>query len=133
MSPSLIFSDMRESLGVRRTDPLRAELERSEVNPQFVGIVPPSDVAVVTPFEVEMDEAHGRITLPVRTRRSSRSAPSSMPASRQSGLKSIRAGCGVLYNSSRAFEVEMSVGVRLLPRSRCAPLLGLQVGDIISP
>mgnify|MGYP003694788645 CR=1 FL=1 len=26
-----------ESLGVRRTDPLRAELERSEVNPQFVG------------------------------------------------------------------------------------------------
>jgi flagellar motor switch protein FliM len=40
-------------------EPITTELERSEVNPQFVGIVPPSDIVVLTPFEIEMDEARG--------------------------------------------------------------------------
>jgi flagellar motor switch protein FliM len=44
-------------------EPITTELERSEVNPQFVGIVPPSDIVVLTPFEIEMDEARGNITL----------------------------------------------------------------------
>jgi len=56
----LIFADMKKAW--ESVEPISVELERSEVNPQFVGIVPPSDVVVVTPFEVEMDEAHGQIT-----------------------------------------------------------------------
>jgi flagellar motor switch protein FliM len=44
-------------------EPIKIELERSEVNPQFVGIVPPSDIVVITPFEIEMDEARGHITV----------------------------------------------------------------------
>ena len=44
-------------------EPIRIELERSEVNPQFVGIVPPSDVVVATPFEIEMDDARGIISI----------------------------------------------------------------------
>src|SRR5215471_10059915 len=56
----LIFSDMEKAW--ESVEPIMVELERSEVNPQFVGIVPPSDVVVITPFAVEMDEAHGLIT-----------------------------------------------------------------------
>src|SRR5262247_2075943 len=38
----LIFSDMEKAW--ESVEPIIVELERSEVNPQFVGIVPPSDV-----------------------------------------------------------------------------------------
>ena len=36
---------------------------RSEVNPQFVGIVPPTDVVIATTFEVELENASGVITI----------------------------------------------------------------------
>jgi flagellar motor switch protein FliM len=37
--------------------------QRSEVNPQFVQIVLPSEVVIATVFEIEMDYASGNITL----------------------------------------------------------------------
>lgn len=36
---------------------------RTEVNPQFVGIVPPSDVIISTTFEVELENASGTIAV----------------------------------------------------------------------
>jgi flagellar motor switch protein FliM len=36
---------------------------RTEVNPQFVGVVPPSDVIISTTFEVELENASGTIAL----------------------------------------------------------------------
>jgi flagellar motor switch protein FliM len=36
---------------------------RTEVNPQFVGIVPPTDVVIATTFDVELENANGTITL----------------------------------------------------------------------
>jgi flagellar motor switch protein FliM len=36
---------------------------RLEVNPQFVGVVPPSDVIISTTFEVELENASGTIAL----------------------------------------------------------------------
>jgi flagellar motor switch protein FliM len=36
---------------------------RSEVNPQFAAIVPPTDVVVVVIFEIEMDQVSGTITV----------------------------------------------------------------------
>jgi len=36
---------------------------RTEVNPQFVGMVPPSDVIISTTFEVELENASGTIAL----------------------------------------------------------------------
>ncbi len=36
---------------------------RTEVNPQFVGVVPPSDVIISTTFEVELQNASGTIVL----------------------------------------------------------------------
>jgi flagellar motor switch protein FliM len=38
-------------------------LIRTEVNPQFVGVVPPSDVIISTTFEVELENASGTIAL----------------------------------------------------------------------
>ncbi|MBF0476296.1 MAG: flagellar motor switch protein FliM [Deltaproteobacteria bacterium] len=43
--------------------PLDFKFVRAEVNPQFVGIVPPTDVVVVTAFDVEMDTTTGNLTL----------------------------------------------------------------------
>lgn len=39
------------------------ELLRSEINPQFATIVPPSDVVIVIAFEVELENAIGSMTL----------------------------------------------------------------------
>ena len=39
------------------------EYVRSEINPQFVGIVPPTDVVVVISFDVEMEFASGSMTV----------------------------------------------------------------------
>lgn len=36
---------------------------RTEVNPQFVGIVPPTDVVIASTFDVELEKASGTITL----------------------------------------------------------------------
>lgn len=40
---------------------VKFELLRSEISPQFAGIVPPSDVVFIITFEVEMDNAMGSI------------------------------------------------------------------------
>lgn len=42
---------------------LDASFVRTEVNPQFVGIVPPTDVVIVSTFDVELENANGTITL----------------------------------------------------------------------
>ncbi|WP_027185788.1 flagellar motor switch protein FliM [Desulfovibrio inopinatus] len=42
---------------------VHVELVRSEINPQFAAIVPPSDVVVVVTFEVELENAIGSLIL----------------------------------------------------------------------
>lgn len=42
---------------------INATFIRTEVNPQFVGIVPPTDVVITSTFDVELDNANGTITL----------------------------------------------------------------------
>ncbi len=58
---NMVFEEMEKAW--EPIEPIKIEVERSEVNPQFVGIVPPSDVVITTPFEVEMDDARGIITV----------------------------------------------------------------------
>jgi flagellar motor switch protein FliM len=36
---------------------------RTEINPQFVGIVPPTDIVIASTFDVELESANGTITL----------------------------------------------------------------------
>ena len=42
---------------------INVEYVRSEINPQFVGIVPPTDVVVVISFDVEMELSSGSMTI----------------------------------------------------------------------
>jgi len=42
-----------------------AQYIRTEINPQFVGVVPPSDVIIATTFEVEFESASGTIMVVV--------------------------------------------------------------------
>ena len=43
--------------------PVECAFVRSEVNPQFAAIVPPTDVVIVVIFEIEMDQMSGSITV----------------------------------------------------------------------
>jgi flagellar motor switch protein FliM len=124
----IIFSDMQKAW--ESVEPITVELERSEVNPQFVGIVPPSDVVVITPFEVEMDEAHGLITfcLPYSTIEPIRSK---LYAGFQTErLEVDQSWRRRIVHQIQNLNVELSVefgSAEIYLRS----LLGLQIGDII--
>lgn len=45
--------------------PLKIGYSRTEINPQFVAIVPPSDVVIATTFDVELEKVSGTIKIVV--------------------------------------------------------------------
>ena len=57
----IVLENMEESW--RPVHDVSFELVRSEINPQFAAIVPPSDVVVVITFEVELETALGSLTV----------------------------------------------------------------------
>ena len=57
----IILANMEDSW--RPVHDVSFELVRSEINPQFAAIVPPSDVVVVISFEVELETAIGSLTI----------------------------------------------------------------------
>ena len=57
----IVLENMEESW--RPVHDVSLELVRSEINPQFAAIVPPSDVVVVITFEVELETAIGSLTM----------------------------------------------------------------------
>jgi len=57
----LALTDLEEAwTPVHKTD---ISYVRTEVNPQFVGVVPPSDIIISTTFEIELENASGTIAL----------------------------------------------------------------------
>ena len=59
----MAISDLEEAWApVHKID---AQYVRTEVNPQFVGVVPPSDVVFATTFEVEFEPTFGTVVLVV--------------------------------------------------------------------
>ena len=59
----MAINDLDEAWSpVHRVD---AQYLRTEINPQFVGVVPPSDVIIATTFEVEFESASGTIMIVV--------------------------------------------------------------------
>ena len=58
---SLVFEEMERAW--EPLEAIRVDLERSEINPQFVSIAAPNDVVFIVQFKVEIDETHGIITL----------------------------------------------------------------------
>ncbi len=43
--------------------PIRGEYQRTEINPQFLAVVAPSDVVVLTSFEIEIDNLRGTVQI----------------------------------------------------------------------
>jgi flagellar motor switch protein FliM len=125
---NLTFEEMQKAW--EPVEPVTIELERSEVNPQFVGIVPPSDIVVITPFEVEMDEARGTITIciPYSTIEPIRSK---LNAAFQSERLELDQGwMKRVVRQIEAVEVEATVELGSTEIT-VQTLLDLQVGDII--
>lgn len=57
----LAIDDLEQAwLSVEKID---CSFVRTEVNPQFVGIAPPTDVVIASTFDVELENANGTITL----------------------------------------------------------------------
>lgn len=111
-------------------EPIALGVERSEVNPQFVGIVPASDVVVIAPFEVEMEDARGKITLclPYSTIEPIRSK---LYAGFQT--ERLEVDSSWLQRLVRQLEkLEMEASVEFDPTEiSLRSLVNLQVGDII--
>jgi flagellar motor switch protein FliM len=109
---------------------IHIELERSEINPQFVGIVPPSEVVIIIEFGVEMEQCHGVIHLclpysmiePIREKL--------YTAFQSERLEIDHNWVKRLINQLEEVEVEASVelGTTMM---RGRDLLSLKVGDII--
>lgn len=57
---AMIFSDLEKAW--KTIHPLTIQYVRSEINPQFVSIVSPSDLVITIPFGLELDQFTGMIT-----------------------------------------------------------------------
>jgi len=124
----MAIADLEESWApVHKID---AQYVRTEINPQFVGVVPPSDVIITTTFEVEFESASGTIMVvipystiePIKQKLSSSYQTDNdvvdtlWTRSMQEHVQHAQATAVVKLG-----ETEMSIG----------DLIGLQVGDII--
>ncbi len=57
----LAIGDLEEAWG--SVEKIDCSFVRTEINPQFVGIVPPTDIVIASTFDVELENANGIITL----------------------------------------------------------------------
>lgn len=110
---------------------VKLELIRSEINPQFATIVPPSDVVVVINYEVELDNSVGSmlICLPYSTIEPIRSKLNANYQSER--LEVDHAWVGRLKD--RLFETPIDLKIELgNSQITSNQLLRLKVGDIIT-
>lgn len=124
----LALQTMEESW--RPVHDIKMELVRSEINPQFAAIVPPSDVVVVINFEVELDSSIGSmiICLPYSTIEPIRSKLNANYQTER--LEVDHAWVGRLKDRLMETPVELKIrmgGTQITGNQ----LLRLQVGDVL--
>lgn len=124
----MAISDLEEAWApVHRID---AQYLRTEINPQFVGVVPPSDVIITTTFEVEFESASGTImvVIPYSTIEPIKQKLSSSYQSENDVVDS-------LWTQSMHEHVNQSYAEAIVKLGETSitigDLVGLQVGDII--
>lgn len=104
---------------------------RTEVNPQFVGLVPPTDVVIASTFDVELENANGTITLvipyatiePIKQKLQSGFQVESDQTDKQ-------IWAGIIKEQLYTTEVEMKVDLGETAIT-LADLMKLKVGDVI--
>lgn len=108
-----------------------ASFVRTEINPQFVGIVPPTDIVIASTFDVELENANGTITLvipyatiePIKQKLSSGFQVESDQTDKKMWTSIIR---------SQLLETSVDVQVNLGESEiTVEELMGLKKGDII--
>lgn len=57
----LAINDLEQSWST--IEKIGCSFQRTEINPQFVGIVPPTDVVIASTFDVELEQASGTISI----------------------------------------------------------------------
>lgn len=110
--------------------PLSFQFVRSEVNPQFAAIVPPSDLVIVIHFEFELDQAIGKVilSLPYSTIEPIRSQ---LQASYQSDQLEIDE-TWLSRLKKRITEVEVEMVAELGTTTiKTGDLLKMDVGDVL--
>lgn len=104
---------------------------RTEINPQFVGIVPPTDIVIASTFDVELENANGTITLvipystiePIKQKLSSGFQVESDQTDKKLWTSTI---------TEQLLETEIELKVNLgSTRITLEELMGLRVGDVI--
>ncbi len=111
--------------------PIKGEYLRTEINPQFLAVVPPSDVIVLTSFELEMENLRGtvQVVIPYSTVEPIRQNLSS-------GIQTETYADDTTWGdqiTEHLLDVEVG-GEVVLGRQRISlrDLLGLKVGEIIT-
>jgi len=108
-----------------------ASFVRTEINPQFVGIVPPTDIVIASTFDVELENANGTITLvipystiePIKQKLSTGFQVESDQTDKKMWTAIIR---------SQLLETSVNVNVNLgQSEITLADLMELKVGDVI--
>ena len=98
---NLIFIDLEKAWNM--VHPVSVRHVRSEINPQFVGVVQPTDLVIMIPFGLELDQSTGLINLCI---------PYAM-------IEPIKGKLCSGYQSDQ-MEIDHSWGARLLGRLRSA-------------
>ena len=107
-----------------------AQYVRTEINPQFVGVVPPSDVIITTTFEVEFESASGTImvVIPYSTIEPIKQKLSSSYQSESDVVDS-------LWTQSMHEHIQLSKATAIVKLGETemtvGDLVSLQVGDVI--
>lgn len=108
-----------------------ASFVRTEVNPQFVGIVPPTDVVIASTFDVELENANGTITLvipystiePIKQKLSSGFQIESDQTDKKLWTSIIK---------EQLMDTDMNIKVELgTTEITLRELMGLKIGDVI--
>jgi flagellar motor switch protein FliM len=124
----MAISDLEDAWSpVHRID---AQYSRTEINPQFVGVVPPSDVIITTTFEVEFESASGTIMVVIPY--------STIEPIKQKLSSSFQADNDVidtLWTRSMQEHVQTAEATAIVKLGETdmtiGDLVGLQVGDVI--
>ncbi len=107
-----------------------AQYSRTEINPQFVGVVPPSDVIITTTFEVEFESASGTImvVIPYSTIEPIKQKLSSSYQSENDSIDSLWTQSMHEHVKEAKSEAVVKLGEAQIS---VGDLISLQIGDVL--
>ncbi len=125
---NMIFVDVEKAW--HTVYPITIQSVRSEMNPNFVSIMPPSDLVITVPFDVELEQYTGRITLCIPYSTIEPIKGKFYSGFQNDQLEMDRDWIERFSNRLKSIEVELAVELGTC-RITVQDLLQLKVGDIL--